>query len=114
MSISLPHSVVATKDIFTTILKLVQAEPVTWVVVWEASWYDATGKQMKKFSAFQSQLRKELNTLWEKGRAISTFQQDEDLSTFEAQEALWKLWGKDHVDDVAAAIILQRFLDNQF
>jgi RNase H-fold protein (predicted Holliday junction resolvase) len=45
--------------------------------------------------------------------AFSIEIQDEDLTTFEAQESLGKLESEDHLDDIAASIILQRFIDKQ-
>jgi RNase H-fold protein (predicted Holliday junction resolvase) len=39
--------------------------------------------------------------------------QDEDLTTFEAQESLGKLDSGEHLDDIAASIILQRFIDKK-
>lgn len=86
--------------------ELVKKRKVETIVVGEAIGYDAFGKQKKFFQKAIERIEKTVP-------GIHIEIQDEDLSTFEAQESLGKLESEDHLDDIAASIILQRFIDKQ-
>ena len=72
----------------------------------EAIGYDAYGKQKKMFQKAIERIQKTVP-------GITIEIQDEDLTTFEAQESLGKLNSEEHLDDIAASIILQRYIDKQ-
>lgn len=74
------------------------------IVVGEAIGYDAYGKQKKFFEKAIERIQKTVP-------GVKIEIQDEDLTTFEAQESLGKLESDEHLDDIAASIILQRYID---
>ena len=75
-------------------------------MIGEAIGYDAYGKQKKFFE-------KAIERIQKAAPGVQIEIQDEDLTTFEAQESLGKLQSDEHLDDIAASIILQRYLDKQ-
>ena len=105
MGIAIPHAVYDEKTLFASIGSLIERRKITTIVVGVAIGYDPYGKQYKTFQSFISRLAKVVPD------GVNIVEQDEDLTTFEAQEALDQMGGKDHLDDVAASIILQRYLD---
>ena len=106
MGIAIPHRVYDHEEFFLELPKLVEKRKVKTIVVWEASWYDAYGKQKKMYEKAIERIRKTVPD-------VIIEIQDEDLSTFEAQESLGKFGTEEHLDDIAASIILQRYLDAQ-
>jgi putative holliday junction resolvase len=84
--------------------ELVKKRKIKTIVVGEAIGYDAYGKQKNTFEKAIEKIKKTVPS-------VEIVVQDEDLTTFEAQESLGKLASQDHLDDVAASIILQRYLD---
>lgn len=107
MGIAIPFDVVTEDELFSKLPDIIASKNIQTIVVGVAIGYDAYGKQYQVFQSFIEKVRKALP------EGIEVVEQDEDLSTFEAQAALEKEWEKDHVDDVAASIILQRYLDRQ-
>ena len=107
MGIAIPYDVWDTYSFFETLPDLIKKKNITIIVVWVAIGYDPYGKQAKVFHSFIKQLREFV------GDSIQVYEQDEDLTTFEAQAALDAFETKEHLDDVAASIILQRYLDEQ-
>jgi RNase H-fold protein (predicted Holliday junction resolvase) len=86
--------------------ELVKRRKIKTIVVGEAIGYDAYGKQKKTFQKAIERIKKTVP-------GIEIEIQDEDLTTFEAQESLGKLDSDEHLDDIAASIILQRFIDKK-
>ncbi|MFA6080002.1 MAG: RuvX/YqgF family protein [Candidatus Gracilibacteria bacterium] len=107
VGIAIPHGVFEHEEFFEMLPELVEKKKVKTIVIGEAIGYDAYGKQKKRFEKAIERIRKTVP-------GIEIVVQDEDLTTFEAQESLGKLGSEDHLDDIAASIILQRFIDNHF
>lgn len=106
MGIAIPHQVYDHEEFFLELPELVRKRKITTIVVGEAIGYDAFGKQKKTFQKAIDRIKKTVP-------GIKIEIQDEDLTTFEAQESLGKLDSDEHLDDIAASIILQRFIDKQ-
>lgn len=107
IGIALPYGVFEHEEFFEMLPELVEKKKVKTIVIGEAIGYDAYGKQKKMFEKAIARIQKTVP--W-----IEVVIQDEDLTTFEAQESLGKLGSEDHLDDIAASIILQRFIDNSY
>lgn len=106
IGIALPHAVYDHEDFFIELPQLVKKRKVKTIVIGEAVGYDAYGKQKKTFQKAIERIKKTVPD-------VHIEIQDEDLTTFEAQESLGKLESDEHLDDIAASIILQRFIDKQ-
>lgn len=106
MGIAIPHRIYEHEEFFAELPELVKKRKITTIVIGEAIGYDAYGKQKKMFQKAIERIKK---TVPDTKIEI----QDEDLTTFEAQESLWKLDSDEHLDDIAASIILQRFIDKK-
>lgn len=107
IGIALPYGVFDHEEFFEMLPELVEKKKVKTIVIGEAIGYDAYGKQKKMFEKAIERIKKTVP-------GIEVCIQDEDLTTFEAQESLGKLGSEDHLDDIAASIILQRFIDNSY
>jgi len=107
IGIALPYGVFEHEEFFEMLPELVAKKKVKTIVIGEAIGYDAYGKQKKTFERAIARIKKVVP-------GVEIVTQDEDLTTFEAQESLGKLQSDDHLDDIAASIILQRFIDNRF
>lgn len=105
IGIAFPYKVFAYDDFFRELPNLVREKKITTIVVGEAIGYDAYGSQKRLFE-------KAIQKIQQVVPQTKIVIQDEDLSTFEAQESLNSLGSKDHLDDIAASIILQRYLDH--
>lgn len=106
MGIAIPHAIYDHEEFFIELPDLIQKRKIKMIVIGEAIGYDAYGKQKKTFQKAIERIKKTVPD-------IQIEIQDEDLTTFEAQESLWKLDSDEHLDDIAASIILQRFIDKQ-
>lgn len=106
IGIALPHGIYDHEDFFEQLPELVKKRKIKTIVIGEAIGYDAYGKQKKMFQKAIDRIKKTVPD-------IKIEIQDEDLTTFEAQESLGKLDSDEHLDDIAASIILQRFIDKQ-
>ncbi len=106
IGIALPHGIYDHEDFFAKLPELVKKRKIKTIVIGEAIGYDAYGKQKKMFQKAIDRIRKTVPD-------IKIEIQDEDLTTFEAQESLGKLDSDEHLDDIAASIILQRFIDKK-
>ena len=104
IGIALPHTLYDHEE-FHRAPELVKKRKVKTIVIGEQ--LDMMPTENKK-RPFKKRLR-ELKTVPDVHIEI----QDEDLTTFEAQESLGKLESDQHLDDIAASIILQRFIDKQ-
>jgi putative holliday junction resolvase len=104
IGIAIPHAVYDHEEFFMELPELVKKRKIKTIVVGEAIGYDAYGKQKNTFEKAIEKIKKTVPS-------VEIVVQDEDLTTFEAQESLGKLASQDHLDDVAASIILQRYLD---
>jgi RNase H-fold protein (predicted Holliday junction resolvase) len=106
MGIAIPHRVYGHEEFFAELPELVKQRKIQMIVIGEAIGYDAYGTQKKTFQKAIARIKKVAP--W-----ITIEIQDEDLTTFEAQESLGKLESDEHLDDIAASIILQRFIDKR-
>lgn len=106
IGIAIPHRIYDHEEFFLELHKLVESRKIKVIVVGEAIGYDAYGKQKKMFQKAIERIQKTVP-------GITVEIQDEDLTTFEAQESLGKLHSDEHLDDIAASIILQRFIDKK-
>ena len=106
IGIAIPHAVYEHEEFFIELPDLIQKRKIKIIVIGEAIGYDAYGKQKKTFQKAIEKIKKTVPD-------IQIEIQDEDLTTFEAQESLGKLDSDEHLDDIAASIILQRFIDKQ-
>ncbi len=106
IGIAIPHAVYDHEEFFIELPELIEKRKIKVIVVGEAIGYDAYGKQKKTFQKAIERIKKTVPD-------IQIEIQDEDLTTFEAQESLGKLNSEEHLDDIAASIILQRFIDRQ-
>ena len=105
IGIALPYAIYEHEDFFEELPELVKKRKIETIVVGEAVGYDAYGRQKATFQKAIDRIKKTVPT-------VTIEVQDEDLTTFEAQESLGKLRSRDHLDDIAASIILQRYLDD--
>lgn len=108
MGIALPYDILDSSTFFAKLPSLIEARKIQTIVVGVAIGYDPYGKQYQVFQSFIDRVRQAVPD------DVAIVEQDEDLTTFEAQEALGQVGGKDHLDDVAASIILQRYLDESW
>lgn len=106
IGIAIPHRIYEHEEFFMELPELVRKRKIKTIVVGEAIGYDAYGKQKKMFQKAIDRIQKTVPSV-----VIEI--QDEDLTTFEAQESLGKLDSDEHLDDIAASIILQRFIDKK-
>ncbi len=106
MGIAIPYKIYENEEFFSTLPELVKIRKIQIIVIGEAIGYDAYGKQKKTFEKAIERIKKTVP-------GVKIEIQDEDLSTFEAQESLGKFGTEEHLDDIAASIILQRFLDKK-
>lgn len=106
IGIAIPHRIYEHEDFFSKLPELAKIKKIQIIVVGEAIGYDAYGTQKKKFQKAIDRIKKTVP-------GIQIEIQDEDLTTFEAQESLWLIDSGEHLDDIAASIILQRFIDKK-
>ncbi len=104
IGIAIPQGIYDHEEFFIELPELVKKRKIKTIVIGEAVGYDAYGKQKKTFEKAIERIKKTVPD-------VHIEIQDEDLTTFEAQESLGKLESDEHLDDIAASIILQRFID---
>jgi len=104
IGIAIPQGIYDHEEFFIELPELVKKRKIKTIVIGEAVGYDAYGKQKKTFQKAIERIKKTVPD-------VHIEIQDEDLTTFEAQESLGKLESDEHLDDIAASIILQRFID---
>lgn len=107
--IAFPLGIVATKEIFSYLPKLLKERPIDTIVIGIANHMDGTtSEQATRTREFQ----KKLQNILPKG--IKYIEWDERLTTFEARNSLGQIGTKfvrNNIDDVAASILLQSYLD---
>lgn len=81
MGIAIPHGIYDHEEFFAELPELVKKRKITVIVIGEAIGYDAYGKQKKTFQKAIERIKKTVPD-------IRIEIQDEDLTTFEAQESL--------------------------
>jgi putative Holliday junction resolvase len=81
MGIAIPHRIYEHEEFFAELPELVKKRKITTIVIGEAIGYDAYGKQKKMFQKAIDLIKKTVPD-------IQIEIQDEDLTTFEAQESL--------------------------
>ncbi len=106
IGIAIPHAVYDHEEFFRELPELVKKRKIKTIIVGEAIGYDAYGRQKKTFQKAIERIKKTVPE-------VIVEVQDEDLTTFEAQESLGKIDSSEHLDDIAASIILQRFIDKK-
>ncbi len=106
--IAFPLSIIATKEVFSYLPKLVKERGVDAIVIGIANNMDGTtSEQATRTREFQKKLENILP------KNIKYVEWDERLTTFEAKNAV-DPFGKDPrkaIDDVAASILLQSYLE---
>ena len=106
--IAFPLAIIATKEVFSYLPKLIKERGVDTVVIGIANNMDGTtSEQATRTREFQKKLANLL------GKDIRYVEWDERLTTFEAKNAV-DPFGKDPrkaIDDVAASILLQSYLE---
>lgn len=109
-SIAFPLSVVPTKEIFSRLPKLVKEREIDTIIIGIANHMDgSTSDQAIRTREFQKKLQNILP------RGMKYVEWDERLTTFEARSSLGHIGTKsirDQIDDVAASIMLQSYLDS--
>lgn len=107
--IAFPLGIIATKEVFSTLPKLVKERKIDMIVIGIANHMDgAVSEQATKTREFGKKLQNLLP------KDMKYIEWDERLTTFEAKNAVDPL-GKDPrkaIDDVAASIFLQSYLDS--
>ncbi len=81
MGIAIPHRIYEHEEFFVELPELVKKRKITTIVMGEAIGYDAFGKQKKTFEKAIERIKKTVP-------GVRVEIQDEDLTTFEAQESL--------------------------
>lgn len=106
--IAFPLSIIATKEVFSYIPKLVKERNVDTIIIGIANHMDGTTSDQ---AIRTREFGKKLQNLLPKD--MKYIEWDERLTTFEAKNAV-DPFGKDPrkaIDDVAASILLQSYLD---
>lgn len=108
--IAFPSGIIATKEAFSQLPKLVKERGVDTIVIGIANHMDGTvSEQASRTREFGKKLENILP------KNITYIEWDERLSTFEARSSLGHIGTKsvrDSIDDVAASIFLQSYLDS--
>lgn len=107
--IAFPLSIIATKEAFSYLPKLVQERNVDTIVIGIANNMDgSTSEQATRTREFQKKLANILP------KTLVYIEWDERLTTFEARSSLGQIGTKfvrENIDDVAASILLQSYLE---
>ncbi|EKE29721.1 MAG: hypothetical protein ACD_2C00111G0002 [uncultured bacterium (gcode 4)] len=109
--IAMPHSIVSTDALINEIMKLIPERSIETIVLWVADHPDWRISEIsKKIRAFSTILAKRLPV------GVSVILHDERFTSFEAAKSMELAWVKkfdpNNLDDVAASIILQSYLDS--
>ncbi|MDD2891848.1 MAG: Holliday junction resolvase RuvX [Candidatus Gracilibacteria bacterium] len=107
--IAFPIAIIATKEAFSRLPKIVKERGINTIVIGIANHMDGTtSEQAIRTREFQKKLQNILP------KDIQYIEWDERLTTFEAKNSM-DPFGKDPrkaIDDVAASIFLQSYLDS--
>lgn len=107
--IAFPVAIIATKEAFSYLPKMVKEREIDTIIVGIANHMDGTvSEQATRTREFQKKLQNILP------KDVQYIEWDERLTTFEAKSAV-DPHGKDPrkaIDDVAASILLQSYLDS--
>jgi putative holliday junction resolvase len=106
-NIAIPLKIIATKVILDEIKKIIEEKKIDTIVIWMANYDDwKESVHSKRIKSFSWILKKSIL------KNIEIVFYDEWYSTFEAKNNLEEVWIKQkNVDDIAACIILQNYLD---
>ncbi len=108
--IAFPLAIIATKEAFSRLPKLVQERQIDTIIIGIANHMDGTtSDQAIRTREFQKKLQNLLP------RNMKYIEWDERLTTFEARSSLGHIGTKnirEQIDDVAASILLQSYLDS--
>ncbi|EKD29332.1 MAG: hypothetical protein ACD_78C00441G0004 [uncultured bacterium (gcode 4)] len=105
--IAFPLAIIATKEIFSSLPKLIKERHIDTIIIGIANHMDGT---ISEQAIRTREFRKKIQNLLPKD--MRYIEWDERLTTFEARNAL-DPFGKDprkNIDDVAASILLQSYL----
>lgn len=109
-SIAFPLSIIATKEAFSYLPKLVKERGIDVIVIGIANNMDGTNsEQATRTREFQKKLSNVLP------KNIVYKEWDERLTTFEARSSLGHIGTKnirENIDDVAASILLQSYIES--
>ncbi|EKE28611.1 MAG: hypothetical protein ACD_3C00037G0002 [uncultured bacterium (gcode 4)] len=109
--IAMPLSIVSTDTLINEIMKLITERKIETIVLWVADHPDWRISEIsKKIRVFSGILAKRL-PIW-----VNVILHDERFTSFEAVKSLEMAWVKkfdpNHLDDMAASIILQSYIDS--
>lgn len=109
-NIAIPVEIIENKNAIVQIWKIVNERKIDKIIIWMANHVDwRESDHSKRIKSFSGILRKEI---W-----IEVLFHDERFSSFEAKTSFLNIWEKKFdrrkLDDVAASIILQSYLDQK-
>ena len=108
--IAFPLAIIATKEVFSSLPKLIKERKIDMIVIGIANHMDGTtSDQANRTREFQKKLQNILP------KDMKYIEWDERLTTFEARSSMGHIGTKfirDNIDDVAASILLQSYLDS--
>jgi putative Holliday junction resolvase len=110
-NIAMPLSIISTSELLHDILKLISERKIEKIILWIANHADGRESEItKKIKAFSRVLARKLPD-W-----VEIVFHDERFTSFEAARTMEIAWVKkfdeNHLDDVAACIILQSYIDS--
>lgn len=109
--IAFPFSIIRTKEAFSTIPKIVRERNIDSIIIGIAN--NMNGTVSDHATRTREFVKKLTNIL---PRDITYVEWDERLTTFEARSSLGQIGTahvRDEVDDVAASILLQSYLESE-
>lgn len=109
-AIAFPISIVATKDIFRTLPQIIAERQIDTIVVGIANHMDGrVSEQTERTRAFIKKLASIVS------KTTHIIEWDERLTSYEAKSSLIRAGAdnrREQIDDIAAAILLQSYLDS--
>jgi putative holliday junction resolvase len=109
--IAFPLSIIATKEIFSFLPKIVRERNIDIIVIGIANHMDGTtSDQATRTREFQKKIQNLLP------KNIMYIEWDERLTSFEAKSSMWQIGTKfvrENIDDVAASILLQSYIESK-
>ncbi|EKD29523.1 MAG: hypothetical protein ACD_78C00371G0001 [uncultured bacterium (gcode 4)] len=108
--IAFPLSIIPTKEVFTHLPKIVRERSIDTIVIGIANHMDGT---VSEHATRTREFMKKLTNILPK--TLKYVEWDERLTTFEARSSLGQIGTahvRDAVDDVAASIFLQSYLES--
>lgn len=109
--IAFPLSIIPTKEVFSTIPRIVRERHIDSIIIGIANNMDGT---VSDHATRTREFMKKLTNILPK--TLTCIEWDERLTTFEARSSLGQIGTahvRDEVDDVAASIFLQSYLESE-